>query len=334
MGRGEALSDYERGQIDELIIAGQSDADIAVQIGRSANMVRNCRLRGPEKPPGKSSGRKRKLDDRDVRHIVDEASKPGASAGSIKSTLGLEVSHSTILRAIKSSKHLTYQKLLKKPRLTQAQKQTRWDFARKHITWTYQWHFVIFSDEKRFNLDGPDGCTLYWHDLRHEERSFFTRQGGGQSVMIWCAISRMHRSPIVVIEGALNADRYIQLLSKYLRPLRQQLLHEVGSDPIFQQDNAPAHVAGQTRDWLDRQGITYMDWPPNSPDLNPIENVFGLLVKAVYAGNRQFLSIADLTLQIRQCWATLDQNQIANIIDSMHNRMLEAFQEIGGSTHY
>jgi hypothetical protein len=77
-----------------------------------------------------------------------------------------------------------------------------------------------------------------------------------------------------------------------------------------------------------------MDWPPNSPDLNPIENVFGLLVKAVYAGNRQFLSIADLTLQIRQCWATLDQNQIANIIDSMHNRMLEAFQEIGGSTHY
>jgi hypothetical protein len=52
MGRGKALSDYERGQIDELINAGQSDADIAVQIGRSTNMVHNCRLRGPEKPPG------------------------------------------------------------------------------------------------------------------------------------------------------------------------------------------------------------------------------------------------------------------------------------------
>jgi hypothetical protein len=77
-----------------------------------------------------------------------------------------------------------------------------------------------------------------------------------------------------------------------------------------------------------------MDWPPNSPDLNPIENVFGLLVKAVYAGNQQFSNITDLTLKIRQCWANLDQNQIANIIDSMHNCMLEAFQEKGGSTHY
>lgn len=104
MGRGKRLSDYERGRIQELIIAGQSDAGIAVQIGRSAKLVYNCRLRGPEKPPGKSSGRKRKLDDRDIRHIVSKAAKPGASASSIKSTLGLEVSKSTILRAIKSSK--------------------------------------------------------------------------------------------------------------------------------------------------------------------------------------------------------------------------------------
>jgi hypothetical protein len=134
------------------------------------------------------------LNNRDIRHIVSEAAKPGTSASSIKSTLDLEVSHSTILRAIKSSKLLGYEKMLKKPKLTQVQKQTRWDFAREHITWIYQWHFVVFSDEKRFNLDGPDGCTLYWQDLRHEERSFISRQGSDQSVMIWCAIYRLHRS--------------------------------------------------------------------------------------------------------------------------------------------
>ncbi len=66
--------------------------------------------------------------------------------------------------------------------------------------------------------------------------------------MIRCAISRMYGSPIVFIDSVLNADKYIQLLSKYQRPLRQQILHEVGRDPIFQQDNAKAHVAGQTRD--------------------------------------------------------------------------------------
>ncbi len=89
MAAGKALSDYERGKIDELINTDQSDADIAAQIGRSANMVHSCQLRGPENSPGKSSGQKQKLDCRDVRHIVDDVSKPGASAGSIKSTLGL-----------------------------------------------------------------------------------------------------------------------------------------------------------------------------------------------------------------------------------------------------
>jgi hypothetical protein len=56
MRRGKRLLDYERGRTQELIIAGQSDAGITVQIGRSAKLVYNFRLRGPEKPLGKSSG--------------------------------------------------------------------------------------------------------------------------------------------------------------------------------------------------------------------------------------------------------------------------------------
>jgi hypothetical protein len=46
------------------------------------------------------------------------------------------------------------------------------------------WASVIFSDEKKFNLDGPDGLKYYWHDLREENESFFSRQNGGGSRMV------------------------------------------------------------------------------------------------------------------------------------------------------
>jgi transposase len=334
MGGGKPITDVERGRIKEMIAAGHSDTFIAAQLDRSIALVRNCRLRGPDNPPGKGCGPKRKLDERDIRRIEHLASEPGASVRSIASQLTPPVSHVTVWKAMESSEHLCYRKMTQKPRLTQVHRDERLAFARTHITWVNQWHSVVFSDEKRFNPDGPDGNTSYWYDLRREPQSYFSRQMGGGSVMIWCAISHLHHSPIVTVRGTLTAEKYTQILSSYLRPLRDVIAQDTGDEIIFQQDNAPVHTAGHTTDWLNRQGIAYMDWPPNSPDLNPIENVFGLLAKAVYAGNRQFSSIAELSHCIDHCWTTLPQAQIANIIDSMHDRMVETLMAQGGSTHY
>ncbi len=48
---------------------------------------------------------------------------------------------------------------------------------------------MVFSDEKKFNLDGPDGFSMYWHDLRKEEKYFSTCQNGGRGLMLWGAVS-------------------------------------------------------------------------------------------------------------------------------------------------
>jgi transposase len=334
MGRGRAVTAYERGRITELIALGLSDEDIAIKLGRSSKLVRNCRLRGPDQEPGRSPGRKRKLDERDVRHIEAEARRESSSSRSIASALHLNVSHVTVWRTMKSSEHLEWRKLHKRPRLSKEHKAQRLDFAEQCVTSSTPWNSVIFSDEKRFNLDGPDGCTMYWHDLRFEERSFFTRQGGGKSVIIWCAISQLHRSPIVVIDGTLDSKKYVNILKAHLLPFVNRLSVETGQEATFQQDNAPVHNSEATTDWLNSKGITYLDWPPYSPDLNPIENVFGLLAKAVYAGNRQFDTVQQLTERIELCWDELDQAHITSTIASMPKRMFEVAREKGGSIDY
>lgn len=161
-----------------------------------------------------------------------------------------------------------------------------------------EWNRTIFSDEKKFNLDGLDGWRLYWHNLRKEPLIFYKRQQGGGSVMIWLAISHQRTSPICFIEGTLTSNKYIQLLSNQLEPLVCDLEDHYDDEIYFQQDNASVHTSNATKDWLDSHGIRVLDWPAKSPDLNPVENVFGILARRLYEGNRKFGSVAELRAAI------------------------------------
>ena len=92
-----------------------------------------------------------------------------------------------------------------------AHKMQRFAFVRETMTWNDQWLQVIFSDKKKWNLEGPDGCRHYCHDLRKEKDIFSKRQFGGGIVMTWGCFSFNEVRPLAITSAKMNSEDYKKL---------------------------------------------------------------------------------------------------------------------------
>ncbi len=100
----------------------------------------------------------------------------------------------------------------------------------------------------------------------------------------------------------------------------------------FQQDLAPAHTAKGTKSWFNDHGVTVLDWPANSPDLNPIENLWGI-VKRKMRDTRPN-NADDLKAAIKATWASIPPQQCHKLITSMPRRIEAVIKAKGAPTKY
>ncbi len=151
-----------------------------------------------------------------------------------------------------------------------------------------------------------------------------------QSVMIWAAMSSAGVGPLCFLKSTVNAAIYQELLEHFMLPSADKLYGD--ADFIFQQDLAPAHTAKGTKSWFNDHGVTVLDWPANWPDLNPIENLCGI-VKRKMRDTRPN-NADDLKAAIKATWASIPPQQCHKLITSMPRRIEAVIKAKGALTKY
>ncbi|KAM8708535.1 hypothetical protein ACLKA7_015503 [Drosophila subpalustris] len=104
--------------------------------------------------------------------------------------------------------------------------------------------------------------------------------------MVWGAISYFGTCELQFLTSRMNAQNYNEVL-KTAFPHFQNVFHNLQWH--FQHDNAPIHTARSVKSWIQDQKVDLLDWPPYSPDLNIIENVWGWLARKVYESGKQYI---------------------------------------------
>ena len=182
------------------------------------------------------------------------------------------ISHMTISRRLFKEFNLKSHKPTKKPRLTAAMKAKRLQFANNHQHWTpEQWGKVLFSDKSTFqqfvvqkrHVRRPTGKCF-------DERYTIPTVKHPPSQMVWGAMSKNGVAALSFLPPGTNINRpkYVQRLSEKLK------LHlQVHNCQIFMQNGAPYHRSKVPKNFLDSNNIDLLEWPGNSPNFNPIENL-------------------------------------------------------------
>lgn len=149
--------------------------------------------------------------------------------------------------------------------------------------------------------------------------------------MVWGAFCQDGLLPIAFPSTRMDSQEYTELLEENLLPFLQQHHH---TNWVFQQDNAPVHTSRATMTWFRENHIQVMEWPACSPDQNPMENMWGLIVRAVYADKNQYGSIRDPKRAVVSAWNGVLASTYQRLIKSMPDRLFELIENKGGSTHY
>ena len=284
---------------------------------------------GIERRPG--SGRKRKLGTDDMRCLTQLALKhPKWSGEELAKELSNRKDSSGNIRPKvcgRTVRNRLHEAGLKqwlpakspdlKPHHIQARLQ--WCLANRERDWSR----VVFSDESYFLLHRLK--VLEWGRVRPHHPIPKHQKG----IMVWGGISTRGKTPLKVARGSINADRYQDILEECLIQ-EMDTLYPDGW--VLQQDNASAHTARSTKDWMRERKIEVLPWPACSPDLNPIENLWGIKKRLLEKMSPD--NVDSMLDKIHEIWDSVEHELLKSLIDSMPTRIEQCIARNGGLTDY
>ncbi len=277
------------------------------------------------------SGRPRKTTpriDRKIVSLIENSDEPNAKnvADKLAELNIAHISPKTVQRRLHKA-GLYARAPLKKPALTNKHIKARYAFGLKHQSWTVDdWKRVLFTDETKINKMGSDGRRWTWKRKGELLKPKHVKKTvkHDDSIMAWGCFNSTGVGDIYVLKDYMNAQMYIRILSGHMIPSAKRLFN---GDFILQQDNDSKHTAIIVKEYLKRKNIEVLDWPSQSPDINPLENLWFTLKKLLKEEGIKKKSEIDEGL--KKCWQMITPEYCNSLVESMPARMDELVKNKG-----
>lgn len=332
------LRDFERQYILLLHGHGYNNVQIATIIGRNESTVR--RLIKKYYAEGsinrsKPSGRPRKTTATTIRYILNQVrDNRFVTARDIKALESCSsLSESTICRVIKNDGNYKSHYAAKKPLITENNRVRRLAWCQARVNWSIEdWKNIIWSDESPFTLRYKARKKVWRLDNeRYDMKCITASVKHDAKINVWGCFSFNGVGELTIIEGNMNALQYRDILEDCLFISKDILIGD-GEQWYFQQDNDPKHTSILIRNYMVEQQVPLLEWPAQSPDLNPIENLWSILDR--HCKNRVVNNVDDLYAVLQPTWYNLPKQTLENLVNSMPRRVQAVIKANGGPTKY
>lgn len=341
------LSDYQKQCIKRARELNMSYKDIGyildMKPDRAKKFMSRDILNGTLPPPVKVS--KRITDGRvglAIKRIYQEDPKtPYRSVpAKLKSLLSedMKIPSASSVQKFLLSNDLRCVKLWKKPMVSEVNMERRLQYGQQYGDMDESfWKTILWSDETTVQKL-PQGKEILYrvHSSTRKENLPVNVQihSGGFSVMFWGCFSYHGFGPLVVCDGTMNGQKYMEMLQTVVLDYMEELEDVLNEDITFMQDNAPCHKSKLVMDFLKSEGVPVMIWPAQSPDLNPIENLWAIIKQRRCSKFGVPRSKNELIEQIFEIWDNLQPNLAQNLALSGQKRCQWVRENGGRMTKY
>jgi transposase len=335
--RAKHLPLVHRAAIVTLHKDGQPRGLIAKKMRTSAASVRRWIGRYEEKKEvsdEQRSGRPRATsEEQDTNMCLASRVDPFASPRTIKHQLDLDVSEDTIARRLDEA-GLHARVARQQFQLSGDHKRQRLSFAEGYSRWSEDdWRRVFFADETLFLGSGSHGKAYVRREdgTRDEPEHCIDKRPHPTQVAAWGCFSAAGPGYMRMFDGSLNAAGYRDILRDYLLPTAEEQFED-GKHWWLLHDNASTHKAPVVKKLMHDRYIRALQFPPYSPDLNPIENLWADMKKRVE--KRATADKDELEDIVGEEWAATPAELCSKLASSMTKRIAQCIEREGAYTDH